>query len=68
MLPSIESLVKYETPILVSSAFITEAQQKHSRNDKKQSAYDLAPLAGFKEKGEDFLNQILPPQEIIDNS
>ena len=53
-----DSLLKYETPILVSSGF----------KSKNKGAGTLAPLASAKMSTEDFLNMILPPQEIIDNN
>ena len=54
-----ESLLKYETPILVSSSF----KPNSSSSGKKQ----LAPLQNQQRSGEDYLNNILPPQEIIEN-
>ena len=49
-----ESLLKYETAILVSSSF-------KSKSDNKKP---VAPSQNT--RTEDYLNSILPPQEIID--
>ena len=56
-----ESLLKYETPILVSSSFKSGSTAKSS---KKQ----LAPLATQQARSEDYLNKILPPQEIVEKN
>ena len=54
-----ESLLKYETPILVSSSY------KKSQASKQK----LAPLIlSNQRQGEDFLNSILPPQEIYERN
>ena len=63
MVTAIDSLVKYETAILVSSAFVSK---KASGKNGKQSALERTP--GFKERDQDYLNKILPPQEIIENN
>ena len=55
-----ESLVKYETPILVSSAF------KSKKEGNK--ALPQVSVPNSKQTTEDFLNMILPPQEIVDNN
>ena len=51
-----ESLVKYDTPILVSTSF-------KAKQDNK-----LAPLKGLagQQRAEDYLNSILPPKEFTD--
>jgi hypothetical protein len=51
-----ESLVKYETPILVSSSFKSASAVSGKR--------PLAPIAeklGQQSRSEDYLNKILPP-------
>lgn len=53
-----DSLVKYETAILVSSSFTSNK----SPSKKKALPAKDAP------RNEDYLNRILPPQEIIDNN
>lgn len=63
MVTAIDSLVKYETAILVSSAFVSK---KATGKNGKQSALERTP--GFKERDQDYLNKILPPQEIIENN
>ena len=58
-----ESLVKYETPILVSSSFKVGSAAGGKR--------PLAPIAeklGQQSRSEDYLNKILPPQEILENN
>ena len=55
-----ESLVKYETPILVSSGF--KSGSKGGKNLPQVS------VPNTKQSTEDFLNMILPPQEIVDNN
>lgn len=58
-----ESLVKYETPILVSSSFKVGSAVGGKR--------PLAPIAeklGQQSRSEDYLNKILPPQEILENN
>jgi dynein light intermediate chain, axonemal len=52
-----ESLLKYETPILVSSSY--KAKQKDN-NKFKAKSYTASSGKG----SEDYLNKILPPQEI----
>jgi len=59
MVTTIDSLVKYETAILVSSAFV-------SKKGTGKSALQATP--GFKERDQDYLNKILPPQEMIENN
>lgn len=53
-----ESLVKYETPILVSSSFKSKGQAGKKLPQVQQ------PQAN--QRTEDYLNSILPPQEIVD--
>ena len=65
MVTPIDSLVKYETAILVSSAFVSKKNGQAGKGSK-QSA--LERTAGFKERDQDYLNKILPPQEIIENN
>ena len=62
MVTAIDSLVKYETAILVSSAFVSAK----AKGGKQGSALERTP--GFKERDQDYLNKILPPQEIIENN
>ena len=64
MVTAIDSLVKYETAILVSSAF----QSKKGTGKGKQGQSALVSTPGFKERDQDFLNRILPPQEMIENN
>ena len=64
MVTPIDSLVKYETAILVSSAFVSKKNGQAGKNGK--SALERTP--GFKERDQDYLNKILPPQEIIENN
>lgn len=54
-----ESLLKYETPILVSSSY----KATGNRNAQK-----LAPIITPGTSTEDYLNKILPPQEITSNN
>ena len=54
-----ESLVKYETPILVSSGF-------NSKTEGKKLLSVQQPVN--QHRTEDYLNSILPPQEIIDQN
>lgn len=58
----IESLVKYDTPILVSTSL--NAQKGAAAKGKKGAKQTLAPLekAGTT-RNEDYLNSILPPRE-----
>jgi dynein light intermediate chain len=52
-------LLKYETPILVSSSFKPGAHKPGKQ---------LAPISSHQSRtGEDYLNKILPPQEIFEN-
>lgn len=63
MVTQLESLVKYETAILVSSAFVSQKQ------GQKSGGKGLAPLERtMQARNEDYLNTILPPQEIIENN
>lgn len=55
-----ESLVKYETPILVSSGFKRQAEQGKKLPQVQQPTSN--------QRTEDYLNSILPPQEIVDQS
>ena len=57
MVTPIDSLVKYETAILVSSAFVSKKNGQAAKNGK--SALERTP--GFKERDQDYLNKILPP-------
>ena len=66
MVTTIDSLVKFETAILVSSAFVSKKGATAGKNGGKQSALERTP--GFKERDQDYLNKILPPQEIIENN
>ena len=59
---SYDSLVKYETDILVSSSF-TSANAKQLKSGK--SAPKQQPTYA---RNEDYLNSILPPQERIENN
>ena len=56
------SLVKYDTPILVSKTFGKGAQSSNS--SAKTSASSLS--GGDANKAEDYLNSILPPREYSD--
>jgi len=62
MVTAVDSLVKYETAILVSSAFVS----KKTKGKNGKSALERTP--GFKERDQDYLNKILPPQERIENN
>ena len=63
MVTALDSLVKYETAILVSSAFISQKQ------GQKKGGKSLAPLEKTtQQRNEDYLNTILPPQEMIENN
>lgn len=53
-----ESLVKYETAILVSSSFSS------SKNADKK----VLPPLDKSQRNEDYLNRILPPHEMIENN
>jgi hypothetical protein len=54
------SLLKYETPILVSSSYKSQSAQS-KRPSSQMSAKPADP-------SEDYLNKILPPQEISENN
>ena len=58
-----ESLVKYETPILVYSSF-----KVCSAAGGKRPLAPIADKLGQQARSEDYLNKILPPQEIIENN
>ena len=62
----LESLVKYETAILVSSSF----QGKSSQKKKPTPQPDLIPTADSdkQQRTEDYLNKILPPQESVEDN
>ena len=62
MVTAIDSLVKYETAILVSSAFVS----KKGAGKNQKSSLERTP--GFKERDQDYLNKILPPQEMVENN
>ena len=58
MVTQLDSLVKYETAILVSSAFISQK----AGAGKKGGKGGLAPLEKTTQaRNEDYLNTILPP-------
>ena len=64
MVTQLDSLVKYETAILVSSAFISSKS-----GGQKKGGKALAPLEKTTQaRNEDYLNTILPPQEMIENN
>ena len=66
MVAALDSLVKYETAILVSSAFISQkGQEKNGGRSKLSTPVDKSSQQA---RNEDYLNKILPPQEIIDNN
>ena len=62
MVTAIDSLVKYETAILVSSAFVSK------KADTKAGKSALQQTPGFKDRDQDYLNKILPPQEMVENN
>lgn len=66
MVTAIDSLVKYETAILVSSAFVSKKGDAKGKSGGKGSALAVTP--GFKERDQDYLNKILPPQEMIEKN
>ena len=66
MVTATDSLVKYETAILVSSAFISQKGQ--DANGGKAKLAPPVDRSSLNKRTEDYLNKILPPQEIIDNS
>jgi dynein light intermediate chain len=57
------SLVKYDTPILVSKTF---GKSTKSNSSAKTSASSLASTDSASNKAEDYLNSILPPREYSD--
>lgn len=59
-----DSLVKYETPILVSKS-LGKAGTKSSSSSAKTSASSIG--SGDTSKTEDYLNSILPPNEYEKN-
>lgn len=61
------SLVKYDTPILVSKSF-GKAGVKSSNSSAKTSASSLGSRSdeAGANKAEDYLNSILPPREYQD--
>ena len=61
-----ESLLKYETPILVSSNYKSGGEQDPEGTPSKKSK-KLAPIQSQQNRSEDYLNKILPPQEIEEN-
>ena len=59
MVAALDSLVKYETAILVSSAFISQkAQDKNGGRSKLSAPLDKGSQQA---RNEDYLNKILPP-------
>ena len=63
------SLVKYDTPILVSKTFGGKPQVSSGGNAEsaKTSASSLNSGDGVANKAEDYLNSILPPREYQDS-
>ena len=59
------SLVKYDTPILVSKAFGKTNGQQSNNSSAKTSASSLGS-GSEASKAEDYLNSILPPREYSD--
>jgi len=59
------SLVKYDTPILVSKAFGKGAGAKSTNSSAKTSASSIS-ASSEANKAEDYLNSILPPREYSD--
>jgi len=57
------SLVKYDTPILVSKTFGKKAPGSGGNQSAKTSA---SSLGADSNKAEDYLNSILPPREYSD--
>lgn len=55
-----ESLVKYDTPILVS----TSAGKKNGQNSQK--SLPAVKVQPSQQRAEDYLNSILPPKEFTD--
>ena len=74
LMTAIDSLVKYETAILVSSAFVSKkADTKAGKSALQQSPEAalfsvLKQTPGFKDRDQDYLNKILPPQEMVENN
>ena len=62
------SLVKYDTPILVSKTFGKGAAAKSTNSSAKTSASSLSSGENAANKAEDYLNSILPPREYSDNN
>ena len=58
------SLVKYDTPILVSKTFGKGGAKQSSNASAKTSASSIG--SGEANKAEDYLNSILPPREYSD--
>lgn len=61
------SLVKYDTPILVSKTFGKGAPKSNS-SSAKTSASSLNSGDAAANKAEDYLNSILPPREYSDSN
>ena len=66
MVTALDSLVKYETAILVSSAFVS--QKGKDKGGARQKLPAPVDKSSQQARNEDYLNKILPPQEIIDNN
>jgi dynein light intermediate chain len=62
-----ESLVKYETPILVSSAY-QSVNAGQATGKAKLPPVSKTSFENPQARTEDYLNKILPPQETIDNN
>ncbi len=60
------SLVKYDTPILVSKTFAKGAGAKSAASSAKTSASSIS-ASSEANKAEDYLNSILPPREYSDS-
>lgn len=60
------SLVKYDTPILVSKSFGAKGKNKGIES-AKTSASSLRSGESGANKAEDYLNSILPPREYQDS-
>jgi len=65
-----ESLVKYETAILVSSSYhMHSSGGAAGKNKRGGGAQVLPPLdKNGQARNEDYLNKILPPQEMVENN
>ena len=61
------SLVKYDTPILVSKTF-GKGGAKSANSSAKTSASSLSSGDAAANKAEDYLNSILPPREYSDSN